>query len=242
MRPDGSGQRILARRPAGGDKRTSWSPDGRFVAFDSWRYTPPRREFDIFVVDADGKRARRVTRHPARELAPSWSPEGRRIAFTRKRAGGNLEDAFVVRADGRRLRRVATVLGPGIAWSPDGRQLLVAAPRGLTAVRLDGTAVRRYGFIGISAGAWSAAGIVYTSSNDDIWRMDADGSNRRRLTTSKAADFDASWAPSGDQIVFTSERDGNKEVYVMDADGSNQRNLTRSAGEEWAGAWQPLPR
>ena len=51
--------------------------------------------------------------------------------------------------------------------------------------------------------------------------MDADGTNIRRLTNDPAEDEYPAWSPDGQQIVFSSNRDGNEEIYVMDADGSN---------------------
>lgn len=57
------------------DGYPSWSPDGRYLAFDSNRYG----SFDLFVVEATGGTPHRVTDHPASEQAPVWvarSPEG----------------------------------------------------------------------------------------------------------------------------------------------------------------------
>ena len=47
------------------------------------------------------------------------------------------------------------------------------------------------------------------------------------------------WTIDSSQIVFTSERDGNREIYSMDPDGSRQQRLTNSAGGDTAPAWSP---
>ena len=60
----------------------------------------------------------------------------------------------------------------------------------------------------------------------DIWTMNADGTDRVRLTDHPAEDFDPVWSPDGTMIAFRSHRDGNEEIYVMAADGSGQRNVT----------------
>jgi TolB protein len=56
--------------------------------------------------------------------------------------------------------------------------------------------------------------------------MLADGFKQTRLTENFAADTDPSCSPSGNQIAYTSARDGNKEVYVMNLNGSAQQRLT----------------
>ena len=48
------------------------------IAFMSTR---SERNGEIFVMNADGKRVRRLTRHPEYDAAPAWSPDGQKIAF-----------------------------------------------------------------------------------------------------------------------------------------------------------------
>lgn len=82
-------------------------------------------------------------------------------------------------------------------------------------------------------------GRIVFSHEGDVYTMNADGSDRRRLTDHPDLDFDPVWSPDGTRIAFRSHRDGDEEVYVMNADGSEQVNLTQSPGADYSPAWSP---
>lgn len=62
--------------------------------------------------------------------------------------------------------------------------------------------------------------------------------NRTSAGTQRYIPVTASTRNQG-QIVFVSERDGNRELYVMNSDGSSQRRLTNSAGSDVTPSWSP---
>ncbi len=74
---------------------------------------------------------------------------------------------------------------------------------------------------------------------EDIYLMNADGSNIRRLTRHAAVNYQAVWSPDGGRIVFDSTRDGNWEIYVMNADGSHVVRLTRNQRVDARPVWSP---
>ena len=69
MNADGSGQTRLTDNPAV-DISPTWSPDGKRIAFMSFRDGYP----EIYVVNVDGGGLTRLTNHPAGGTAPAWSP------------------------------------------------------------------------------------------------------------------------------------------------------------------------
>jgi TolB protein len=78
--------------------------------------------------------------------------------------------------------------------------------------------------------------------NNEIYVINADGSNLRRLTNHPAADSTPTWSPSGEQIAFTSDRTGSPQIYIMRAaDGSNVQRITFD--ESWAdrATWSRAP-
>lgn len=74
--------------------------------------------------------------------------------------------------------------------------------------------------------------------NNEIYRMNLDGSGLRRLTDHPADDRNPRPSPDGREIVFQSSRSGRAQIHVMDIDGSNVRKLT-GTGANLHPNWSP---
>ncbi len=93
--------------------------------------------------------------------------------------------------------------------------------------------------------AWSPDGtqIAFTSwrdGNAEIYVMNRDGSNLRRLTNNRADDITPTWSPNGTRIAFTSDRTGNEQIWEMGSDGLGQRQLTHETKADRA-TWSLAP-
>jgi len=94
---------------------------------------------------------------------------------------------------------------------------------------------------------WYNSKILYTggfrasmvNKNNDIFIMNADGSNVKKLTDSLVSDFDPKFSPDGETIAFTSVRDGYLNIYCMDKDGSGIKQLTFDKSMDYMGSWSP---
>jgi TolB protein len=71
MNADGSGRTQLTRNEVR-DENPDWSPDGKRIAFYSERVG----NAEIYVMNADGSRLKRVTRDPWYSALPRWRPRG----------------------------------------------------------------------------------------------------------------------------------------------------------------------
>ena len=89
------------------------------------------------------------------------------------------------------------------------------------------------------------AKIVFSSwrhRNLDIYLMNPDGSEEERLTHDLARDGGPKWSPTGERIIFKSDRDGapgDWDLYLMDADGSNVRRVFKKEAVRTVPTWSP---
>lgn len=88
--------------------------------------------------------------------------------------------------------------------------------------------------------------IAYVTDRDgnaEIYVMNADGSNPRRLTDTRAAEGTPAWTPDGSKIVYASnaagETTGTFHLWIMNADGSGQRQLTQGPQSDFQPAVSP---
>ena len=106
-------------------------------------------------------------------------------------------------------------------------------------------AVLDIGIYEVWAEAPTSAKIAYSSwreGNLDIYVMNPDGSEEVRLTHHLARDGGPKWSPTGEQILFSSDRDGAPgewDLYLMDADGSNVRRVFEKEANRNGATWSP---
>ncbi len=81
--------------------------------------------------------------------------------------------------------------------------------------------------------------IAFGYTNQDIYKMNSDGSGVQQLTIDAALDEYPTWSPDGSKIAFHSNRDGDWQIFVMDSDGTNQANISQNAFRDVFPAWSP---
>ena len=78
--------------------------------------------------------------------------------------------------------------------------------------------------------------------NNEIYVMDPDGGQVRRITENAFSDMDPDISTNGQDIVFTSNRAGNNDIFIVDSAGGPPENLTeipdKAFNDGWA-RWSP---
>jgi TolB protein len=222
-----------------------WSPDARSLAYTSYKQGYP----DLY-------RMFPFERRPDQTLAafvgintsPAFSPDGKSLALTLSK-DGNPEIYVLTLATGtlRRLTRNAGI-DTEPTWSPSGQELAFISDRNgapnVFVMDALGTSVRQLTSGGFhTQPRWSPKGdsLVYTvrQSVHDLWIVNVDGSNPRRLTSGTGDSQGATWAPNGRHLAFQSNRNGRWQIFAMLADGSAQEPVTRGPGEATSPSWSP---
>ncbi len=142
------------------------------------------------------------------------------------------------------MKRLFPTCGTPIIISPPGRPRGTRIVTGVVASSQTGEIISTLGIIDLASGivtetpgvrdikpwlpAWSpqADKIVFVSDYDgnDIWTVNVDGSELKRLTHTKNA-WEPDWTPEGTHIVYSQREDDLQTIYIMAADGANKRTL-----------------
>jgi len=228
------------------------SPDGSQVAF--WR--PDAEGFGLWVADAELGNARSMGVATSLGEAPIiWSGDGAHLAVNAD--GENTVDLVLVSvADGVVTRLVETPqFKVPVQFHPDGDRLIFGALTaggsisGFTVSRstrevlplVAGLETPYFGFA-----SPDGATILYSAFEqgaNTLWLADADGGNRRQLTTEgyeALGNFTTSpYSPDGRQVVYTSTRTGKRDVWVADVTNGTTRQLTTEIQDDFAPTWSP---
>ena len=175
--------------------------------------------FDIHIMDTNGKYLGNLTDHPADDFDPTWSPDGRFLGYVSNRDGN--PEIYVMDTETKEHQRLTH--DPGIdsrpTWSPDGRWIAFVSDRGGSSdiYKMDATGekIRRLTKIGKNGSpAWSPDGrwIVFFSQPDQrfgLYIMTSEGRGLKLLIPPRlrglvpiswTAGF--TWSPDGKQIAF----------------------------------------
>jgi TolB protein len=218
-------------------------------------YTGPiasRRAYAHYAAD-DIHREQRALKGVARtKLTFNSDRAGERVQGTIETRGA--KEIYIADYDGENQRRVTIGFNLNInsAWSPDARSLAYTSYRRGQPHIFVSHIYQALPPLQLTKGngqhwlpRWSPDGTriafsATTDGNEEIYVMNRDGANLRRLTNHPAADGAPTWSPSGTQIAFRSDRSGGPEIYVMSADGLGVQRVTRE-GYADRPTWSPAP-
>ena len=248
---DGSGEQILARRkrPEGFAPLfftgPSWSPEGELVAATVSKVGGPSQVIAFRV--SDGKEQVLTSAAPPFIARTEWLPDMSGLLVI---AGTNAAESqvwLVSYPDGA-TRPLTNDMDQhrAIGLSAKGDRFVTVVQRGLVNVWVvpDGDAGRAkplpvgnlsFQVSGGNGVAWTPDGHIVFSSNEsnnvDLWIMDADGGNRKQLTSNSGRNVSPVVSQDGRYIVFSSTRTRSPAIWRMDIDGRNPKQLTRGQAD-----------
>lgn len=232
MGADGSGQRMVSTG-AGATTCSYIFPSGKRILYASTHLAsaecPPAPDrsrgyvwavhpgFDIFTAEADGRNPKRLTSTPGYDAEATVSADGKKIVFTSLRDGDL--DIYTMDADGKNVKRLTTELGydGGPFFSRDGKRIVYRSYHPKTPEQ-----VARYKQL--------LAENVIEPARFELWVMDSDGRNKRRVTDLGVASFAPYFHPDGKRIIFASNypnaRGRNFDLYLVGIDGGGLERIT----------------
>lgn len=199
--------RIVAFPSWGGTTLSpAWSSDGNRLAFSSSRGGDP----DIYVCDASGAGARKITAFRGPDVSPVWNPKtNAQIAWVSGRTG--LPQIYIMDSDGANITRMTDGgYATSPSWSPSGQFLVFA---------------------------WNRSYGPGAPGGEDIYVMDIASKRWTQLTHEAGRNDFPSWSPDSRHIVFQREENGHTEIWSMLADGTDQMQLTHGGGSNTMPNW-----
>jgi Tol biopolymer transport system component len=220
---------------------------------------PSRGGPQLIRADLDGNNMCALTQIGEGVSMPDISPDGQTIAFTQY---DNLRVIDTLGGPRSTVDERLSLVAPD--WSPDGKHLLVVGwmsddsaggrlytlsadklPAPLSPVRPDEDSSIE------TAPAWSPDGtqIAFTlkqplddidNVNEDIYIVNADGTNLRQLTDNSAVENDPAWSPDGKQLVFTTYTvETGNSLAIINVDGTGLTRVLESATPLTSPVWTP---
>jgi len=230
----------------------AWSPDGRTIACVGQYGSEgaPR----VLDVDVKTRSERPITSSKWGNMrAVAWLPDGNGLLLTASEETSPILQIWYISYPNGEPHRItnSAINHVSLSLSSDGTNLISdaswaptsiwalpvteASPdRPLSVDTNSGKQINVTNFVGLTLFnymrlSWTPdARIVYVSQesgNADIWSMNADGSDRKQLTTDPHSDTWPEVSPDGRSILFMSDRGGAENIWRMDIDGGNQTRL-----------------
>ena len=220
------------------------SPDGKYFAFVDWLSSPN----DIVIKEiGTGKEIRLKNQtdlnfegDTGTPYSPIWSPDSKKIVYTWHIDNDEHVELRVVEIDNPApdvLVRVSLRERNGWVqaedWTPDGQHILVGlidnspVQMGLISIE-DGsfTLLKKFDDSNPSSAKFSPDGhyVAYDlpqnkeDNNHDIYVISLEGKQEAKLTFHPSHDYLLDWTPSGEEILFASDRTGTTDMWSISFD------------------------
>jgi TolB protein len=223
-----------------------WSPDGRRLAFTSFKDGNP----DIYLQDLESGKTEKLVSYPGLNLPGSWSRDGARLLVTLSREGSpGIYDMNVGNKLLQRITRESSINVSPVR-SPDEKRIAFVSNRNgspqIYIMDADGGNVRRLTTEGNynTSPAWSPKGkkIAYEGSVNGqfkIFVIDEEGGAPLQMTFAGGDHESPSWSPDGRYLVYSVRGFGRSRIEIINAGGRNSRVLHEGNDACQSPFWSP---
>ena len=225
----------------------AYAPGGHEVAFTSYLRQNP----DLWIVSANGGRARRVSQHPGLNTGAAWQGDGGLLLTMSFE--GNAEIYRISAADGGIKGRLTNnpAIDSSPSPSPDGSQIAFVSNRQgspqIFVMPSSGGTPKRLTFKGHYNQtprfnpSPDKSVIAFTGRDErgifDIFTLDLKTGQVTRVTQDQGSNSDPAWSPDGRLLVYASSRGG---LFVMNPETRHEVQIYRGGAS--SPSWGPVPR
>ena len=217
-----------------------WSPNGKEIAF----HADINDGAQIFLMDADGNNLKQLTDMNGYNVEPHWAPNGRDIVFNAIR--DDKVQIFIMNKDGSNIRRLYNPNGQN--WYPrmtahnriiftsdfkhkDNYEIFTMNPDGSDLRQL--TSLK--GINWFPEYSPDGSKIAFHSNKDDpnlsdsgdynLYLMNSDGTDIRKITALKGQELHAKWHPSGTRLIFERHEEKPLGIYTLDLITNDKKKI-----------------
>ena len=230
-------------KSSGSEYAPSISPDGSHLAFLAG--DDKHNVLEVISLNEETIKRTAVSRVDGGHRDHRWSPTGDRLAYLVQNGGD--PSTHVADYDGSDSMELTTIVAHEVGgWSYDGSSVVftvrggpgqgiyVRNPDGVNEVRLTDQADYSPCW---SPNSHKIAFISERDGNPEIYVMNSDATELKRITETAGTEYNIAWSPDGRKIAFASDNDGSPEIYVVDIRDGEMHRLTRNSVRDDQPVW-----
>jgi TolB protein len=204
---------------------------------------------EIYIMDFDGKRQRRISHNDYIDVLPTWSSDNEKIVYTSYKK--NNPDLYMFHLYTGKTELISSGQANYAAdWSGEGDKLAFTSTKSGNAEiyvkDMKTGKVKQLTFNPAidTTPCWSPTGneIAFTSQRSgtpQIYIMDDEGTNVRRITQEGSYHDSPAWSPDGTRLAYVSRIEARFDIYVYNLKDNTIIKITEESGRNENPTWSP---